>query len=253
MIAAVIFDVDGVLVDSPHERAWREALHELMTDDWRGLRSTWSPRAFTPELYQRLLSGRPRLDGARAALEHFRVPYLTPLTRVYADRKQEHLERLIARGDFHAYPDALRFVAELHARGVPCAAASSSHNAPDLLRRTGVTFPVDVSGRAVARGKPAPDLFLLAARELGVAPEACLVVEDAPAGIAAAKAAGMTALGIARRNDADALRAADLVVPSLDDAHELVPRPSASPQGAGRAWLRALTPRTSALRPAAQV
>ncbi len=49
---AVIFDVDGVLLDSPHERAWREALHDLMTGEWRHLRSTWSPGAFTPQLYQ---------------------------------------------------------------------------------------------------------------------------------------------------------------------------------------------------------
>ena len=68
-------------------------------------------------------------------------------------------------------------------------------------------------------GKPAPDLFLLAAAELRLAPDRCLVVEDAPAGIAAARAGGMTALGVARRGDAALLRdeGADLVVTSLDD------------------------------------
>jgi beta-phosphoglucomutase len=208
---AVIFDVDGVLLDSPHERAWREALHELMTGEWRHLRSTWSPNAFTPQLYQRLVSGRPRLDGALAALEHFRVPYPFEQAQRYADRKQEYLTDLVEHGALRTYPDARRFVDRL--AGIPMAAASSSRNAPALLRRAGFSFAVDVSGRA-ARGKPAPDLFLMAAHELGVAPEQCWVVEDAPAGIQAAKAGGMKALGIARYGEA---LGADIVVRSLDD------------------------------------
>lgn len=208
---AVIFDVDGVLLDSPHERAWREALDELMTGEWRHLRSTWAPGAFTPALYQRLASGRPRLDGALAVLEHFRVPYLIEQSQRYADRKQEHLVRLLEHGALHTYPDARRFVERL--AGVPTAAASSSRNAPALLRRAGFSFAVDVSGRA-ARGKPAPDLFLLAARELGVEPERCTVVEDAPAGLEAAKAGGMRTIGVARNGEP---LEADVVVRSLDD------------------------------------
>jgi beta-phosphoglucomutase family hydrolase len=217
-MTAVIFDVDGVLVDSPHERAWREALHELMTGVWRGLRSTWSPTAFTPALYQRLASGRPRHDGARAVLSHFGVPYLTEQTRRYAERKQERIEELIEAGEFEAFEDARRFVRALDAAGVPMAAASSSRNAPVFLSRIGLldAFAVDVSGRPVPRGKPAPDLFLEAARELGMPPSRCLVVEDAAAGVAAARAAGMLSLGVARCGDAAALAGADYVVTTLD-------------------------------------
>jgi beta-phosphoglucomutase-like phosphatase (HAD superfamily) len=69
----------------------------------------------------------------------------------------------------------------------------------------------------VARGKPAPDLFLAAASALGVAPCECVVIEDAPAGVSAANAAGMTSLGLARTEDAAGLSHADLVVGSLDD------------------------------------
>ena len=70
----------------------------------------------------------------------------------------------------------------------------------------------------MARGKPAPDLFLLAAEELGAGSERCIVVEDAPAGVEAAKAGGMRAIGIARLDDAEMLRraGADLVVTSFD-------------------------------------
>ena len=71
-----IFDVDGVLVDSPHEKAWRESLRELMESDWSDIRdqTTWSPDAFTPAVYQEHVSGKPRLAGARAALDYFGVP-----------------------------------------------------------------------------------------------------------------------------------------------------------------------------------
>ena len=71
-----IFDVDGVLVDSPHQKAWRESLRELMEGEWSGIRdrTTWSPEAFTPQVYQEEVSGKPRLSGARAALEYFHVP-----------------------------------------------------------------------------------------------------------------------------------------------------------------------------------
>jgi beta-phosphoglucomutase-like phosphatase (HAD superfamily) len=80
-------------------------------------------------------------------------------------------------------------------------------------------FAANVCGRDVAHGKPAADLFLLAAASLGIAPARCVVVEDAPAGIAAARNAGMAALGVARYDDAALLHAAgaDCVVTSLDE------------------------------------
>jgi beta-phosphoglucomutase-like phosphatase (HAD superfamily) len=110
-------------------------------------------------------------------------------------------------------------VGALASAGVPLAAASSSRNAPVFLERIELAgaFSADVSGRRVARGKPAPDLFLAAADALGAEPRRCLVVEDAPAGVAAAKAAGMTALGLARHDDAAAPARADRVVSTLDD------------------------------------
>ena len=71
-----IFDVDGVLVDSPHEKAWRESLRELMEGPWADIRgrTTWSPDAFTPRVYEDKVSGKPRMSGARAVLEYFHIP-----------------------------------------------------------------------------------------------------------------------------------------------------------------------------------
>src|SRR6201992_1418084 len=81
-----IFDIDGVLVDSPHERAWRESLRELMEGDWREIRdrTSWSPEGFTPEVYGRVMSGKPRMSGAHAALDYFHVPDVDRRAVAYA-------------------------------------------------------------------------------------------------------------------------------------------------------------------------
>ena len=238
-----VFDVDGVLVDSPHERAWRETLDELMRTRWSAIRpfTTWAPGAFTADLYERAVSGKPRMAGARAALELFGVPDADALAVEYAGLKQARVADLIERGEFTAYPDALRFVAALRAAGVRLAAASSSKNAAAMLARVDVEpgltlldcFDADVSGRDVGRGKPDPEIFLMAAHELGVPPGRCFVVEDAVAGIQAAQAGGMAALGVARRGE-EALLAdagADLVVTTLDDVPACGSRRPRSPTG----------------------
>jgi beta-phosphoglucomutase len=242
--AGGIFDVDGVLVDSPHEAAWRDTFNELMENEWADIRdqTSWTPDAFDARVYQSVLSGKPRMEGAQAALEHFGVPDPDG-TRVqaYADRKQEMVVELIEAGKFSAYPDALRFLLAVKDSGVKVAAASSSKNAGLFLRQIrldefaaaegldydwisdGLTllaaFDVDISGRHFEHGKPHPAIFLAAAQELGVDPHEAFVVEDAVSGIQAAKAGEFAALGVARHDDADALAAvgADIVVTTLDD------------------------------------
>ena len=132
-----IFDVDGVLVDSPHEKAWRESLRELMESSWRGIRdcTTWSPGGFTAHVYQQYVSGKPRASGARAALDYFQVPDAGKRVAEYAQHKQEMVVRLIRAGDFTAYPDALRFVIATKDAGMLIADASSSKNAALFLRQ----------------------------------------------------------------------------------------------------------------------
>jgi beta-phosphoglucomutase-like phosphatase (HAD superfamily) len=240
-----IFDVDGVLVDSPHEKAWRESLRELMESDWSDIRdrTTWSPDAFTPRVYEEQMSGKPRMSGARAALEYFHIPDDEEEHRLleYAERKQEMVVRLIEAGEFTAYPDALRFIITVKDAGLRVAAASSSKNAKLFLRQIrldsfaeqqGISsstvrpemtlldyFDADVSGRDFAHGKPDPEMFLAAAHELDVPPERAIVMEDAAAGVQAAKAGEMGAIGIARKDDAELLSAAgaDIVVKTLDE------------------------------------
>jgi beta-phosphoglucomutase len=238
-----IFDVDGVLVDSPHERAWKDSLRELMENDWAGIadRTSWSEERFTPHVYQQMMSGKPRMSGALAALEYFDVPDAAERVETYAANKQTMVIKLIEAGKFEAYPDALRFVLAVRDAGIRVAAASSSKNAGLFLRqirldnfaaeqgrhydflRPGLSllefFDVDISGRDFAQGKPHPEIFLTGATELSVAPEHCFVVEDATSGVQAAKAGGMAALGVARADDEALLTAAnaDLVVTSLDE------------------------------------
>jgi HAD superfamily hydrolase (TIGR01509 family) len=178
-------------------------------------------------MYQAHVAGKPRLDGARAALEALDLPNAEEQAGAYAERKQTRLEVLIHAGHVPAFPDALRLVQAMQALGWPMAVASSSKNANSMLRAirldSGQTlhdvFSVNVCGRDLRHGKPSPEIFLLAATELQVPPEHCFVAEDATAGIEAACAGGMTALGVARLGDTLPLRAAgaDLVVSSLDE------------------------------------
>lgn len=240
---AAILDVDGVLVDSPHERAWRAALEELMATSWLSIReqTTYSPARFTAELYHAEMSGKPTSSGALAVLEYFKVPGAAERIEQYAKHKQRIVDEVLTANGVTAYPDALRFVLAVREAGLLLAAASSSKNAGRLLEMIRIDvfaededlhynflrpnlnlldlFDADVSGRDYARGKPDPEIFLTAARELGVAPNACFVVEDAISGIDAAKAGEMAAIGLARAVDVDVLAAAqaDLVVTNLDD------------------------------------
>jgi beta-phosphoglucomutase-like phosphatase (HAD superfamily) len=214
-----------------------------MSTTWAGIApsTSYSPEAFTSALYQELIAGKPRLSGATAALEHFAVPDALTHALAYADHKQRRLMELVAHNEFHEFPDAVRFALNLKRAGLRLAVASSSKNAAGLLKQTPLgpylkssdatastavpwstlfdLFDVDVSGRDLPEGKPHPAIFLMAAEELGLSPQACFVVEDAPAGIQAARAGGMAALGVARANDEALLEAAGahLVVESLDE------------------------------------
>jgi beta-phosphoglucomutase len=215
-LRAAIFDVDGVLIASPHEQAWREALQAFA-----------DPDRFTTAMYQAHVAGKPRLCGARAALEALGVADAARQAVPYAELKQKRLEELVEEGSVKPFPDALRFVQAVADLGWPMAVASSSKNANGMMRpiRLGSgqslvdIFGANICGRDLPRGKPDPAIFLLAASELHVDPADCFVAEDAPAGIEAARAGNMAGLGVARHSDAAGLQTAgaNLVVTGLDD------------------------------------
>jgi beta-phosphoglucomutase len=239
-----IFDIDGVLLDTPHERAWRETLQRLMAGPWRTLapRTGYAPDGFTSHVYQAYVAGKPRLAGAQAALAYFRIPDPDGRrARRYATEKEARVVELAHRGGFRVFDDALRFLLRAKAAGTKVAAASSSKNADTFLgavpigtfgARLGRHYPfvrpdstllqmfdADVDGLDAGPGKPDPGIFLAAAAALHLPPAACFVVEDAPAGIQAAKAGGMYGIGVARAREEALLRAAgaDAVVTSLDN------------------------------------
>ncbi len=223
-----IFDVDGVLVDSPHEQAWREALQRLFAGPWRELApaTRYTPEAFTTEVYLTHLAGRPRMAGAAAALAYFGLPDPDgAYARQYAEAKQAMIVELIERRAFTAFPDGERLLLRLKRAGLKLAAASSSKNANAFLARVPVgagtmldLFDVNLCGRDFPQGKPHPALFLAAADALGLPPDQCFVVEDAVSGVQAARAGGMACVAVARLGDEAQLRAAgaSLVVTSLD-------------------------------------
>src|SRR5207248_10783882 len=91
--------------------------------------TSYSPEQFTPQVYQQVMSGKPRFSGAQAALEYFGVPDAERRSRTYGDRKQSMVIELIEAGEFTAYPDALRFIIAVKDAGIRVAAASSSKNA----------------------------------------------------------------------------------------------------------------------------
>jgi HAD superfamily hydrolase (TIGR01509 family) len=177
------------------------------------------------------------MSGAIAALRYFGVPDAAERAKRYAECKQEQLIELINAGEFTAFPDGSRFMLAMIEMGLHLAAASSSKNAdlflkqlrPDTSSRSYRTvsaettllemFEANVCGRDLKEGKPHPEIFQTAAKELNLSTDVCFVVEDATSGIQAAKAGGMVALGVARLDDAAQLleAGADLVVTSLDD------------------------------------
>jgi beta-phosphoglucomutase len=203
---AVLFDMDGVLVDSEPiiNAAAIRALSEFGVEA--------RPEDFEPFVG----AGEDRYVGGVAEL-HGKTYVLEMKRRTY----DWYLELLPAMGK--AFPGAKDLVELLHAKGIACAVASSADRIKIEANLTTVLgVPLDifaalVTGEDVVRRKPHPDIFLEAARRLRVSSDACCVVEDALNGVQAAKAAGMRCVAVATSFPAEALAAvgADLVKPAI--------------------------------------
>jgi len=204
---AVIFDMDGVLVDSyqAHFRSWQMVAAEegrVVTEAEFAAHFGRTSREIIAGWW-----GSQQADDARVA---------------ELDARKEAAFREILRREFPAMPGAVELLEQLHQAGFAIALGSSGppENVDLVLERLGKRelFGAVVTGSDVTRGKPDPQVFLLAASRLGVPPPCCAVVEDAPPGIAAAKAAGMAAVGlVSTGRTREVLAQADLVIDSLSD------------------------------------
>jgi HAD superfamily hydrolase (TIGR01509 family) len=207
VIEAVIFDLDGVLLDS--EQVWDTAREQLAKE--RGGR--WHDRA------QRDMMGMSSREWSRYMHEAIGLP--EPPEQI----NQEVVQRLIASYHEHlpVIPGAREAVERLAARWPLGLASSSNRELIDLaLELLGISgrFEATVSSEEVARGKPAPDVYLEAARRLGVDPRATAAIEDSHNGILAAEAAGMAVIALPNHEfppGDDALEHADLVLDRLDE------------------------------------
>jgi HAD superfamily hydrolase (TIGR01509 family) len=207
VIEGVVFDLDGLLIET--EEIWDEVREELVRE--RGGR--WTESA------QRDMMGMSSNEWSRYMHDELGVP--DPPDEInrlvverMAERYREHLPLL---------PGAVEAVERIAAPWPLAVASSSNRPLIDLvLELSGLAshFRVTVSSEEVERGKPAPDVYLEAARRLGVAPERCAAVEDSESGIRSAKAAGMRVIAIPNRSfrpSDDALASADVVLASLDE------------------------------------
>jgi len=207
VIGAVVFDLDGVLIDSEH--VWDEVREALARE--RGGR--WHPGA------QRDMMGMSSTEWS--SYMHETIGLAEP---------PEEINRLVVERMLGRYADgpplidgAVEAVERLAARRPLAIASSSNRELIDaVLAATGLRrhFGVTVSSEEVARGKPAPDVYLEAARRLGVEPRHCAAIEDSHNGIRAAKAAGMRTIAIPNPRfppGEEALAAADVVLASLDE------------------------------------
>ena len=204
--AAIIFDMDGVLLDSGvhHRDAWRLLLSDL---------------GVTPGPdFWRCTIGRPAEEAVALLLDR---TLSEAEASALARRKREHYGRLAARGTLPV-PGAPGFVTTLARHGVPRAVASSASrdDVEAMLSRIGVRehFEVVVTAEDVRWGKPNPEVFLRAAAGLGQPPAACLVFEDAVVGIHAARNAGMRVIGVTTAHTARELLSAgtERAVPNFE-------------------------------------
>ncbi|WP_342562025.1 beta-phosphoglucomutase [Paenibacillus sp. FSL R7-0345] len=200
-----IFDLDGVIVDTAkyHYLAWRSLASEL------GFNFT--------EADNERLKGVSRMRSLDILLEIGGLEFTEAEKLAMADKKNRLYVEYISRLDeSELLPGVKPYLDELRGSGISIALGSASKNALFILDRLNIAglFDAVVDGNRVSKAKPDPEVFLTAAEELDLQPGQCVVFEDAEAGVAAAKAAGMQVVGIGR---SEVLKEADIIVSGLHD------------------------------------
>ena len=201
-LKGAIFDLDGVIVNTVplHFKAWQKMFGEY-------------GKEFSFRDYKEKVDGIPRLSGARAILTDLSEAELAQA----ADKKQHYFLEFLHQEGVEVYESTVELIKELQQAGIKRAVVSSSRNCPYILAKANLSdlFDVIIGGDEVVRGKPHPDIFLLAAKRIGRDPADCVVFEDAVLGVEAAKAAGMKCVGIDRYQKPQRLSQADVVVSDL--------------------------------------
>lgn len=216
-IQACIFDLDGVIVDTAvyHYQAWKRLANQLGFD-------------FT-EADNEKLKGVSRTRSLELILEWGGVQKTEAEKEELASQKNEWYVEMIGKmKPDEILPGAKEFVQACKNAGIKTVLGSASKNSTMILDKIGMTnlFDAIIDGNKVSKPKPNPEVFLKGAEELNIAPANCIVFEDAIAGIEAAKAGGMKAVGI---GEPETLKEADLVISGLNEA----PQP---PKGGAGEW-----------------
>ena len=203
MIEACIFDLDGVLVDTAkyHYIAWKRLANELGFD--------------FDEAFNEHLKGVSRMESLNLILEHGGVTLSQEEKQQWATKKNDWYRSFI----LEMTPDeilegVLPFLDQLEDQKIKFALGSASKNAGTILERLELTqrFSAIIDGRHTTKGKPDPQVFLMGAEKMQVAPEACIVFEDAAKGVQAALNGSFWAVGVGSENQ---LGHAHLVIPNL--------------------------------------
>ncbi len=238
---AVLFDLDGVLTATArvHAICWKK-----MFDDFLKRYSTERMEDFLAfdlnKDYSLYVDGKPRYDGVQSFLESRGIqlpkggPDASPDENTICglgNLKNEIFNDILRTSGAEVYEDSVALVKQLRTQGIQTAVVSSSKNSEVILRTAGILelfvlrLDGEIASRLKLRGKPAPDTFLEAARQLGTEPSRVAVVEDAISGVQAAQAGGFKlVIGVDRKNDPESLRknGADVVVTDLRELLRLV-------------------------------
>lgn len=202
-VQLAIFDLDGVIVDTAkyHYLAWKRLSYELGIE-------------FTEQDNERL-KGVSRMRSLDILLEIGHQEKTAQEKKNLATKKNRwYVEYILQMDASQILPGVLDFLTELKAQGIKVALGSASKNARTILERIQLTdyFDAIIDGNLVSKAKPDPEVFLLGAQQLNIAPEQTVVFEDAKAGIEAGLNAGMITVGV---GEPDVLSAAHLVIPGF--------------------------------------
>jgi beta-phosphoglucomutase len=201
---AGIFDLDGVIVDTVpiHFNAWKK-----MFSDYG--------KEFTFDDYKKKVDGIPRIDGCKAILTELSDDEI----RTASDKKQVYYLEYLEKQGIKVYESTIGLIKSLLANRIKVAVISSSKNLRMILEKARIKdlFQVIISGNDITKGKPDPQVFLMAAEKLGVSAKESVVFEDATLGVEAAKRAGMRCVGIDRDNHPELFRKSDIVVHDLSE------------------------------------